>query len=300
MRRGFGRRAAWRLGGLLLALLALVSLLGAAAVEAGGPAPAPSLLPPTFAAVKRGPAGGAVWEGVIPGTRRAAAIYLPPGASRSARYPVVYLLHGMPGSPIEYVQALHLATVADGLITSGAVSPFVAVMPVAGRTWRYNGEWAGPWERSLLQRVLPWVESTLPVRTDGAGRTIAGLSAGGYGAANIGLRNPLLFGTIESWSGYFSPFRDGPFARASPSTLAANEPTLVVARSAPLLRRLGTRVFLGAAPSHGAVRKQATLDFARRLAGLGIAHRLVVLRPGTRGIYESQLVLGLRYALAPR
>lgn len=294
-------RTAWQLPGLVLGLVALAAVLGTATVEAGARAPTVGdLLPPSFTMIKPGSAGGAVWEGVIPGMARASAIYLPPNAVRAARYPVVYLLHGMPGSPVEYYQALHLAKVADGLITSGAVTPFIAVMPVAGPTWRYNGEWAGPWESSLLRQVLPWVESTLPVRTDAAGRTIAGLSAGGYGAANIGLRNPLLFGTIESWSGYFSPFRDGPLARATATTLAANAPTLVAAREAPLLRRLGTRIFLGAAPTHGNVRRQETLDFARKLTGLRIDHRLIVLRPGARRIYESQMVLGLRYALAPR
>ena len=57
-----------------------------------------------------------------------------------------------------------------------------------------------------------------------AGSVIAGLSAGGYGAADIGLRHPDLFGAIESWSGYFRPLPDGPFKHASGAMLAANDP----------------------------------------------------------------------------
>ena len=35
------------------------------------------------------------------------------------------------------------------------------------------------------------------------GRALVGLSAGGYGAFNIGLRNLSMFAAVESWSGYF-------------------------------------------------------------------------------------------------
>src|SRR6185437_9355956 len=36
------------------------------------------------------------------------------------------------------------------------------------------------------------------------GRALVGLSAGGYGAMNIGLRNLDQFGAVQSWSGYFA------------------------------------------------------------------------------------------------
>ena len=34
-------------------------------------------------------------------------------------------------------------------------------------------------------------------------RALVGLSAGGYGAFNVGLRTLQTFGAVESWSGYF-------------------------------------------------------------------------------------------------
>jgi dipeptidyl aminopeptidase/acylaminoacyl peptidase len=53
-------------------------------------------LPAGFRVFSHGPAGGEIWRGTIPGARRASMIYVPPGYSTAQRYPVVYLLAGMP------------------------------------------------------------------------------------------------------------------------------------------------------------------------------------------------------------
>jgi dipeptidyl aminopeptidase/acylaminoacyl peptidase len=58
---------------------------------------------PGFAPFAAGADGGQVWSGVFPGTERPGYVYLPPGFVSTSRYPVVYLLHGMPGSPSEYL-----------------------------------------------------------------------------------------------------------------------------------------------------------------------------------------------------
>lgn len=44
-------------------------------------------------------------------------------------------------------------------------------------------------------------------------RAIAGLSAGAFGAANIGLHHDDMFGLIQVWSGYFTETHNGVFAR---------------------------------------------------------------------------------------
>jgi len=166
---------------------------------------------PGFARVQVGPAGGTVWKGTVPGESAGARgrptfVYLPPGYSPSRRYPVAYLLHGMPGGPTSYVYSLHLAERADALIASGRTRPFIAVCPPAGtHHGYYSGEWAGVWEDYLVRRVVPWVDTNLPTVASAAGRVLAGLSAGGFGAVSIGLRHLGVFGVLESWSGYFHP-----------------------------------------------------------------------------------------------
>ncbi len=274
--------------GLIVLALAVLSPLSASAQPAAPLA--------GFRLFKAGTGGGTIWQGPIPGGPQDALVYLPPGFTPARRYPVVYLLHGMPGDSREYADSLGLANLADGMIAAGTVPPFIAVMPTAGPDPEYNGEWAGPWERFVVSRVVPWVDSHLPTIATRNGRTLAGLSAGGFGAIDIGLRNPTLFGTLESWSGYFKPFRDGPFAHASASWLESNTPTIVVKRTAPRLAAFGTRFFLSTGPGHGHIKASETLAFDREVAGLGLTQHYWSF-PGKKGMYESQLEAGLVYAL---
>jgi enterochelin esterase-like enzyme len=260
--------------------------------------PGPRLLPAQFSELRVGPHGGSVWRGVIPGAVRKSMIYLPPRFDRSRRYPVVYLLHGMPGSPWGYVNSLSLAALADTLIARHEARPFIAVTPVAGPTAYYRGEWAGQWEDYLVDDVVPWVDAHLPTIAGAQGRTLAGLSAGGYGAVDIGIRHPQLFGRLESWGGYFTPFGDGPFDDVSDEVLAAHDPTLLARSTAPTLRQLDIRFYLSTGPGHGNVQPSQTVDFAHELRSLGIRYRLRVF-PGGRGVWERQLAAGLKWALAP-
>src|SRR5689334_6621098 len=98
---------------------------------------------PGFTHVASEPAGGMLLSGTFPGTERPGFVYLPPGFAPTRRYPVVYLLHGLPGSPSEYVDGTQLGLFADAQIAAGALRPFIAVLPAAGATAGYGGEWAG-------------------------------------------------------------------------------------------------------------------------------------------------------------
>jgi len=256
-----------------------------------------ALILPGFSQVQTGPQGGRVLSGVLPGELRPGLVYLPPGFSTSHRYPVVYLLHGMPGSPSEYPSGAGLLDFADNSIADGTVRPFVAVLPAAGPDDRYNGEWAGPWEAGLVDRVVPWIDAHLPTIASRPGRVIAGLSAGGFGAVDIALRHPTLFGTVESWSGYFAPLQDGPFKGASRAVLAANDPTLLARARAAELRNEGVRFFLSTGPAHSHWFKPAeTRTFARELRGLGLPTSYHAYA-SKQHEYATQLAVGLRYAL---
>src|SRR5437588_10387149 len=166
--------------GRLLRLVALIAIGAPTGSAAGAPPSAPDSLPAGFHLVRRGPFGGAVWEGRIANhfvaDQRLADIYLPPGYATDERYPVVFLLHGFWGSPSSFVQGLHFAATADEQIVSGRAAPFIAVMPPGGpMTKTTSDEWAGVWESYVIDDVVPWVDDHLPV--DPGRRTIAGLSA---------------------------------------------------------------------------------------------------------------------------
>jgi enterochelin esterase-like enzyme len=124
------------------------------------------------------------------------------------------------------------------------------------------------------------------------------LSAGGYGAVDIGLRHPGLFGTLESWSGYFMPFRDGPLRNASARELAAHDPSLLVRNEAPQLRRLGTRFYLSCGSTADARTAALAKAFAHELDSLRLPHALY-LAPGAHDgrFWLAQLPAALQYAL---
>jgi enterochelin esterase-like enzyme len=255
---------------------------------------------PGFAPAATEPNGGRLLEGTFPGTVRPGYIYLPPGFDPVIRYPVVYLLHGMPGSPAEYPGGTQLGTFADAAIAAGRVRPFIGVMPAAGTSPRYDGEWAGEWETALVDRVVPWVDRSLPTVASPAGRVIAGLSAGGYGAFDIALRHPRFFGAVESWSGYFTPLHDGLFRHAGAAVLAANDPTLLASKDARQLRRAGVRFFVSTGPAHSHwIPGDTSLRFADQLRRLGLETTYRVY--GDRaGEWREQLEAGLEWAFSRR
>jgi len=251
--------------------------------------------------VGKGPDGGTVWAGRIPNTfavdTRRSEIYLPPGYSASQRYPVLYLLHGLVGTPSEYWHSLQLAARVDGLIASGA-RPFIVVTPVGGQIIDPNaGEWAGPWERYVVDDVVPWVDAHLSTIRSPRARVLEGLSAGGYGAVDIGLRHPSVFGGLGSWDGYFTPLRDGPLAHATAAQLAAHDPMLLVREEAPTLRHDDMQFYVSAGGNHGDIRTSGSLAFAHELSTLRLPHELWLLPPAEKGHFWSATVpTALRFA----
>jgi enterochelin esterase-like enzyme len=178
------------------------------------------------------------------------------------------------------------------------VHPFIAILPPAGQSPQFDGEWTGPWERYAVQDVVPWSERHLPLALTPRARTLAGFSAGAYGSVDIGLRHPGLFGTLESWSGYFKSPRDGSLTNATASERTAHDPQALLPAAAAELRAGHVRIFVSAGR-----REPKTLlaarRFSRRLSQLGIDHVLDVTAGGHHGrAWRAVLPTGLLYALA--
>lgn len=142
---------------------------------------------------------------------------LVPGAEvdRPGPYPVLWLLHGGDDDHRCWTDSGDAERSTEGL-------PLVVVMPDCGRGGWYS-DWARPdtpagrqlWTTFHLAELRSWVEATLPVRTDRRGRTIAGLSMGGFGALSYAARHPDLFCFAAAFSGALdildpnlSPFAD--------------------------------------------------------------------------------------------
>lgn len=133
-------------------------------------------------------------------------IKLPEGyAQTTKRYPVVYFLHGLPAGPTSYRS---VAWVEAALDRTGR--PAILVVPQGTRTLNGDPEYHdwGPgrnWATALGSELPTYVDGHYRTIASRRGRAIVGVSAGGYGAASIGLANPGRFSVIESWSGYFEP-----------------------------------------------------------------------------------------------
>jgi enterochelin esterase-like enzyme len=135
-----------------------------------------------------------------------ATVVLPPGYGNSARrYPVVYFLHGLPATAGAHED---VAWLAEALRLSG--SPAILVAPQGARDGDSDPEYLdwGPgrnWETYVANEVPRLIDARFRTIRSRAGRALIGLSAGGYGAAIVGIHHLGTFSVVESWSGYFHP-----------------------------------------------------------------------------------------------
>ncbi len=144
------------------------------------------------------------------GTTRKALVYTTPGFSKSNKYPVLYLLHGIGGDEKEWLKGGSPQIILDNLFAEGKIKPMIVVMPNgrAIKDDRATGNIMAPdkvqgfatFERDLLDDLIPFIEKTYPTLTDRENRAIAGLSMGGGQSLNFGLGNLDKF----AWVGGFS------------------------------------------------------------------------------------------------
>jgi enterochelin esterase-like enzyme len=141
-------------------------------------------------------------------------VYLPPGyrsrAQRSRRYPVVYLLHGYPGGPIDWFRGAQVQETMDALLADRLVQPMILVAPDASGGWLHDSEMlnqvGGPQVESyLVGTVVHTIDRRFRTIADRTGRAIGGMSSGGYGALNLGLRHQDVFSVILSLMPYGTP-----------------------------------------------------------------------------------------------
>lgn len=144
------------------------------------------------------------------GTQRKALIYTPPGYTKSKKYPVLYLLHGIGGDEKEWYNGGKPQNILDNLYADGKLVPMIVVMPNgrAIKDDRAVGNIMAPdkvagfaaFEKDLLNDLIPFVEGRFSTLKDREHRAIAGLSMGGGQTLNFGLGNLDKF----AWVGAFS------------------------------------------------------------------------------------------------
>jgi enterochelin esterase-like enzyme len=213
-------------------------------------------------------------------------VYLPPGYAQhpDRRYPVVYLLHGFPGRPLAFLLTVRLGVVEDELYAKGKGQPVILVMPFGSTGTFTDKEWADGvgtgegWATFVSRDLVQAIDARYRTVAAPAGRAIAGLSEGGYGAINIALHNPGEFGVVESWSGYERAAHIRSIFGRDLESVGANSPLDTLSAAAPELRRDHVYFWFYSGtndPLH--VQNRA---FAGELKRLDIAHRYLVFRGG--------------------
>jgi enterochelin esterase-like enzyme len=143
--------------------------------------------------------------------QRSVRVYTPAGyddtAAAGRRYPVIYLLHGWPGSEGNWPGMGRATVTADSLIASGRIPPVLLVFPngsgngFLGRSlWIDSYDGSSRLETFLTHRLVPWVDSTFRTLRSPERRAVVGLSDGGTAAINLVLQHPELFDACGSHS----------------------------------------------------------------------------------------------------
>ncbi len=217
-------------------------------------------------------------------------VCLPPGYDnpRNARrrYPVVYLLHGSPGAPRDWIDQGEIAEIADDLLAARQIRPMILVA-ADGRGPDGDSQCTGwldaqdgtlPMERVFTREFIPEIDRRFRTVAARWGRALLGVSAGGYAAFNLGMRHPGTFGTVAAHSGYFVAEDDDevvqPMLGTDSPLVRANSPFDAVATAG---RRWSGQLYFDCGADDDLVSESIKLH--RRLLHEGIAHQYAVV-PG--------------------
>jgi len=126
-------------------------------------------------------------------------VYLPPNFVVGRRYPVLWLLHGSNMDADQWLKTGRINRYMDNLISRRAIRPFVIVMP-SSESVPYTGRS----EQFITQDLRAWLAATYGLNSSRTESAVGGMSMGGFGAFDLPLRHPDLYGFSFALSGYFS------------------------------------------------------------------------------------------------
>jgi enterochelin esterase-like enzyme len=186
---------------------------------------------------------------------RTVRIYLPPSYSlpeaARLRYPVIYMLHGWPGSEGNLLELGRANATADSLIAQHEIPEIIMVFPngagsgLLGRSYWINSYDGRRRVADFVTRdLIAWIDGHYRTRPVPSARGIIGISEGGDAAVNLAFRHPDLFCACGGHSGDYvleKGLGTGAFLGPEPGATALlqeNSPALYAARIAPRLRRL--------------------------------------------------------------
>ena len=187
------------------------------------------------------------------GQRRSFLVYLPPSyrdtaATSERRYPTLYLLHGSPGSEYDWIRGGEAVQSADTLIGHGEIPDLIMIFPDGNGRNGETSEWGNSSDQQQLMEnfvafdLVHFIDQKYRTIPTPGYRAIGGFSMGGFGAMNIAVHHPDIFGSVISLAGYYTA--DGCIWGQNTAYIHANSPALILP-ARPQAWKL--RIFLGAA-----------------------------------------------------
>jgi S-formylglutathione hydrolase FrmB len=141
-----------------------------------------------------------------------AFVYLPPAwfATPPPVLPTLILLPGEPGSSADWTQSGRADHIADQFASTHQGMAPIIVMPdpngfLTVDTECVNSSAFGQAETYLVRDVPAYARATFDANEGQRSLAVAGLSAGGFCAVNLALRNPTVFPFFASYSGLATP-----------------------------------------------------------------------------------------------
>jgi enterochelin esterase-like enzyme len=186
------------------------------------------------------------------GQQRSFLVYLPPSYRDTTmpeqRYPTLYLLHGSPGSEYDWIRGGKAVQSADTLIGHGKISELIMIFPDGNGRGGETSEWGNSFDqRQLMENfvtldLVHFIDQKYRTIPTPGYRAIGGFSMGGFGAMNIAVHHPDIFGSVISLAGYYTA--EGSIWGQNTAYMQANSPAWVLPAK-PQAWKL--RIFLGAA-----------------------------------------------------
>lgn len=169
----------------------------AVATPTSTPAPAVPDYHVKFTSYSQGFQRGTV-RGWKSGTKGDVIVWLPPQYDKKefahTRFPVIEVLHGIPGTPHSFLRGMRLGQIMQDQITAGRAEPAILVLPTITPDRIDTGcadvpgkSKVGTW---LTDDVVQTVERNFRTLPAPRGWAVMGISTGGYCAARLALQHP--------------------------------------------------------------------------------------------------------------
>lgn len=222
------------------------------------------------------------FNSIAMGETRSYGLILPPGydqdSEKNRRYPVIFLLHGGHGRVNDYDKKARITAILQKLYQQGKLPPAIIITPDGNDKRGTSPFWDSEYFDGPNGKVATLIGAELVKEIKSQYRTlnnpqfwaIGGLSSGGWGAFNIGLRYLNNFNIFFSHTGYFTH-----------PTGAANSPKIFI-QDLPASDRQRLRIYLDAGEGDNKY-LDATREFHKILDRIGIANEFRVF-PGGHGI----------------